>query len=220
MNRKPGLWAFLLALAVMIGLSAWAAPNLPDRVPVHWGIDGTADRYGSRLEALIAMPLVTLGLGLLFAVLPSVEPRRRHLEESARAYNAVWIMALLALVGGHAIILLSGLGRQVPVPSIALAGVGALLLVLGNYLGKIRSNWFLGIRTPWTLSSERSWNCTHRLGGRLFAALGALILVTVLLSTTAATWVLGIGLAAVLIATVVYSYIVWRDDPDQASARA
>lgn len=218
MNRKPGLWATAIAVAVMVGLSLWAEPDLPDRVPMQWGLDGEVSRYGSRIEALVVVPLVAVGIGALFAVIPSIDPRRRHLEQSARAYNASWIVALLAIVAGHAASLLSALGRTVPVVALTPVIVGIVLLVVGNYLGKIRSNFFMGIRTPWTLSSERSWDRTHRLGGRLFAALGLLVLAVAPFSTALAFWVMGAGLVLVVLATGAYSYLVWRDDPARLGA--
>lgn len=216
MNRKPGLWATAIAEAVMVGLSAWAAPRLPARVPMHWGPSFEVDGYGSRLEALVLLPLITLGVSLLLAFVPRFEPRRRHLAESARAYNGIWIAVLVVLTGVHLTVLLSGLGYEVPVASIVPVLIGVVLVVVGNYLGKLRSTYLAGIRTPWTLTSERSWERTHRLGGRLFAALGLAVLASALVSGAAAFWLMTAGLAVVVLVTVVYSYLVWRDDPLRA----
>jgi uncharacterized membrane protein len=170
------------------------------------------DRYGSRLEGLIALPLVTLGVSLLLAFLPRVEPRRQHLLQSARAYNAVWIATLAVLAGLHAAVLFTGVGYAVPVGTIALALVAVLLLVMGNYFGKVRSNFFFGIRTPWTLTSERSRDRTHRLGGRLFAGLGALVLLAMPFGSQVAGVLLLAGVLLVVPVIFVYSYLVWRDD--------
>jgi uncharacterized membrane protein len=97
-------------------------------------------------------------------------------------------------------------------------GAGAILVVIGSRLGRTRSNWFLGIRTPWTLSSERSWALTHRASGYLFIALGIVTVASVLLLPASVFfWVLMIGLVASVAFLVVYSYLVWRDDPDRTS---
>ena len=95
-------------------------------------------------------------------------------------------------------------------------GIGAILVVIGSLLGRTRSNWFLGIRTPWTLSSERSWALTHRVGGYLFVIVGmAAVVSVVLLPASVFFWVLMIGVVASVAFLVVYSYLVWRDDPDR-----
>jgi uncharacterized membrane protein len=213
-NRKPLLWATLAALAVMAGLSLWAAPDLPSRVPMHFDVRGTPDRLGSRAEALAGIPLLTAGLGALLYGLPLIDPRRENLARSARAYNALGIALEVFLTVVHAALLLNGLGTPVAIERVVPAAIGLLFLLLGNYLGKTRSNWFFGIRTPWTLSSERVWARTHRLGGRLFAGLGAAIVLVALFAPPEVTLFLtGAGAAAVAVITVLYSHLAWRADP-------
>jgi uncharacterized membrane protein len=101
----------------------------------------------------------------------------------------------------------------VPVGVATGCGVGALLMVLGNYLSRIRQNWFLGIRTPWTLSSEKSWRETHRLGGRLFVAGGLLLILATLFSGSLPSWALIAGVAVPAVVLVIYSYVIWNRDP-------
>jgi uncharacterized membrane protein len=116
---------------------------------------------------------------------------------------------------------LAALGNDIDIAAIALFGSGAMFIVIGNFLGKTRSNWFFGIRTPWTLASDRSWSRTHRLGGQLFVALGLLTLaVTVLLDPMIATWVMLGGLALPVAWLVAYSYMAWRDDPNRETGGA
>jgi uncharacterized membrane protein len=107
---------------------------------------------------------------------------------------------------------LSAFGKPVNVGSVVLTATGALFLVLGNFMGKIRPNWFVGIRTPWTLSSKESWTKTHRLAGWVFIAAG---LTAMLLGPFKPNWAL-MGMAAVmvpgLVVVIVYSYLVWRND--------
>lgn len=213
MRRAPGLWATGIALAATAAMSLWAAPRVGQRLPVHWNFAGEVDRYGSRFEGLVLLPLLTLGMGVLLAVLPRFEPRRTHIEQSARAYNAVWIVTMATLTLVHAAALFTALGEDVPVAPLVLGAIGLLLLVTGNYLGKVRSNFFLGIRTPWTLSSEHVWNRTHRVGGRLFAGVGLLVLATLPLSHVVSAWVLAVGLGAITLGLAAYSYVLWRQDP-------
>ena len=94
-----------------------------------------------------------------------------------------------------------------------MAGIGAFFIVIGVILPKVHPNWFVGIRTPWTMTSDLSWNSTHRLGGWLFAVIGAATLVTGFIMPKAALWVLLAGGGAVVVALFAYSYVVWKGDP-------
>jgi uncharacterized membrane protein len=207
----------------MLAVSAWAWPQIPAdaQVPVHWGVDGEPDGYGPKWLGLLAMPAVALGIVGLLAAIPRIEPRRQNLERSATAYVAIGIAIVTFLAVLHVVAVLATLGSDVDITAIALFGAGALFVVMGNFLGKTRSNWFFGIRTPWTLSSERSWTLTHRLGGWLFVGIGVLVLVsTVLFGASVAIWVMLGALLVGVAGLLAYSYLVWRDDPARAGARA
>jgi uncharacterized membrane protein len=206
-----------VVLLLMFVLSAWAWMRVPagQRIPVHWGMSGQVDRYGGKSEALLLLPLVALGMVGLLALIPRLEPRRLNLERSVKAYTAVWLGILGFLLVLHVVLVLTALGWPVGVPLVAACSVGALLVLMGNYLGKTRSNFFFGIRTPWTLSSELSWSKTHRLGGKLFVILGLGTIVTGLLGPFVQfIWLLG-GASLVVAVVLVYSYVVWRADPDK-----
>jgi uncharacterized membrane protein len=200
----------------MLVTSAWAWPQIPAdaRIPLDWGPSGEVTGYGPKWLGLLGLPAGALGLVALLLLVPRIEPRRANLARSAPAYLAIGT-AGLGLIGAiHFAIVLVALGNEVDISAVALIGSGVLCAVVGNFLGKTRSNWFFGIRTPWTLTSELSWTRTHRLGGWVFLAAGVLVvLTTLLLGSAVALWVmfgtLGIGLVAVF----AYSYLVWRDDP-------
>ncbi|TAK33590.1 MAG: DUF1648 domain-containing protein [Chloroflexota bacterium] len=221
MDRKPGLIVSGALLALMFALSAWAWVQTPADalIPVHWGVSGTPDRYGSKLEALLVIPLITIGVIGLFVVIPWVEPRRKNLERSVQAYTVVWIGVVLVMAAIHLAAVLAALGYAVNMAMIIPAIVGLLFIAIGFSIGKVRSNYTMGIRTPWTLSSDLSWEKSHRLGGWLFTLLGILlILLTPIGNGPLLFGVLiggALGLAAVL---MVYSYLVWRDDPNKRNS--
>ena len=223
---RTGLIVSAIVLVLMGGIALWAAPQLPaDNIPVHWDANGNPDRFSDRGEALFLlwlMPGSALLGTLVFCALPSIEPMRDNLFKSRKAYNAVWISTMvlfLAIQGGIAYMMLQSGDDQmqsIEFGRMVIAGTGILFIVLGNYLPKTRQNWFLGIRTPWTLSSEFTWEKTHRLAGRLFFAAGFVCLIS-------AFFVNGIGLVAVTTGTalscalisVVYSFFVYRSAPDK-----
>jgi uncharacterized membrane protein len=226
-SRKEGaarpfavpLTVSLVVTAALIGASWWAWRQLPveARIPDHWNAAGQVDRYGGR-DSLFIIPGLTLGLTLLFLFLPRFEPRRAHLLLSSRAYRAVWLAIVLFSAGLQLFKIKAALGVPVSVEKWIGAGLGALFLVIGNFLGKVRSNFMFGVRTPWTLSSELSWNRTHRLAGWMFVGIGLALLVCAPLRWFEGHlhYVIISGVVALLVTVLPYSYFVWRSDPDKA----
>jgi immunity protein, SdpI family len=206
------LWALLAAMFVLAAIT-W--PHAPDRIPVHWGLNGEVNRYGGKFEGLLLVPIIGLATYLLFLVVPRLDPGRANYAQFAGVYTLLRysILVILALVDG--IIHLWIRGVHVSIGTLIPLLVGALFVVLGSVLGKIRPNWFVGIRTPWTLSSKLAWTKTHRVGGWVFMATGlSLIVAGALNSRTVLIGAFALAFVGVL-GTVVYSYIVWHGDPDR-----
>jgi len=196
----------VLAAAV----SVWAYPRLPVMVATYWNLQGTPDGYSSRFWAVALMPLGILGLTGLFSVLPKVDPKR---ENYARFLDSYWLIANAVLVFtgvAHALILVNGLGYTVQVDRLVPLGLGLLFAFLGNYLTRVEPNWFVGIRTPWTLSSDTVWRRVHRTAGWLFViagvvmAAGAFAPRRAFVSLFIATVVAAAGIP------VVQSYVLWK----------
>jgi uncharacterized membrane protein len=222
MNRRPMIVVSLIVLGVMLAASAWAWTQLPQdaQVPIHWGPDGQPDDWADKTVGLFLMPALTAIVAFVLAVIPRFEPRRSNLERSGKAYGAVWIGTMVLLGGLHLVAISVAMGAVLDLTRIVMVGTGLLFIVIGNYLPKVRSNFMMGVRTPWTLTSDRAWVRTHRLGGRLFviegvilAALGLLgvggeVLVTVVLA----------GVAILVTVVFVYSYQVWKTDPERRTS--
>lgn len=203
----------LAMLAAMLILAALAWTSAPDRIPVHWGLSGQPDRFGGRFEGLLAEPLVAIGVYLLLILLPRIDPRRAHYDAFSGPYAILRTGIVAFMFAVHLMILLWIRGRAIDPRTFFPISMGVLFLVLGNYLPKLKSNWFVGVRTPWTLSSEFAWRRTHRLAGWLFVASGAFVIILALVRP-------GSGLVAILgavipsaVISVVYSYFAWRRDP-------
>jgi uncharacterized membrane protein len=203
----------LIAAMFVVAAVAWA--NVPDRIPVHWNLQGQVDGYGGRFIGLLLLPLVTLGLYGLLLFLPRLDPGYANYRAFAGAYNLIRISLVVFMAALYGVTVLAALGQPVDVGTLVTLGVGGLLVVLGNVMGKIRPNWFVGVRTPWTLSSKLSWNKTHRLAGWVLIALGPLVALSGVLRSNGfliATVVIGgVSLAWLFI----YSYLVYRRDPDR-----
>jgi len=203
-----------LILAIMGALSIWGWLQVPADVsiPVHWGIDGTPDRYGGKAEGLLMLPLVTLGIALLFTLILYIDPLRTNIMQSGKAYTITWTVLLLFMAALHLFVVLFTLGWVENTNLIFSLGVGMLFLILGNYMGKIRRNYTFGIKTPWTLASDHVWDKTHRLGGKLFVLAGLLMLIGAFLPGMFQLYLMLGSLFGVIALVMGYSYLVWRND--------
>lgn len=220
MNRRPMLITSAVVIGAMTVLGAWAWLQLPAdaRIPIHWGIDGEANGWADRTVGLFLIPALSVAMVALFWVIPRIEPRRANLERSARAYGAIWIGVILLLGGLQVLTVVSALGHtDVDVTRLVFAGTGVLFVVMGNYLPKVRPNYMVGIRTPWTLASDLAWTRTHRVGGRLFVIEGVVLFLLGLSgvdgSVLVAVLLVSIGLTIAI--TFAYSYFVWNSDPER-----
>ena len=207
-------WVLLVGMFVMAAL-AW--PRVPEQIPVHWGIDGTPDRYGGRIEGLLLLPLIAVGLYLLLRVLPHFDPRRANYALFGGIYDLIRFTTLVFLTILYAVSLLIAAGYALDMTQIMPLLVGGLFIIIGSVLGKLRPTWFVGIRTPWTLSSARSWNKTHRHGGRVFLVAGLLMALSGLLRQPILLLVVIGALCVALIGLVLYSYLIWHQDQDTQS---
>jgi len=203
-------WLGFGVAAVALALGVWAWPRLPARVPTHWNIHGVPDGYSSRLAAVLIMPGIVLGLTGLFRILPRLDPRRINYEKFQDTYWLIANAVMLFLLGVHALVIANGLGYPVAMARLMPVGIGLLFIVLGNSLTRVQPTWFVGIRTPWTLSSDTVWRKTHRTGGFTFVIAGMAMIATAFVSGPL-VWILLAAAAVLAVAVpVVQSYVLWR----------
>jgi uncharacterized membrane protein len=212
-------WIPTLLVVVATVASVLAYPWLDERVPTHWNMSGEVDGWSSRFSVAWLIPLVMAGMVVLFRVLPHIDPRRANYEKFSVAYDTLVVVIMAFMLGMHLLLLATGSGYQLPVARIVPAAVGVMFITLGLLLPKAHPNWFVGIRTPWTLSSDLSWERTHRLGGTLFMLSGALAILSAAAFPNRAAWVLvGSGVGSVII-LFAYSFVVWKQDKDSKAVR-
>ncbi len=177
MIRRHVIMAIALVAAILIG-SAMVYPSLPEQIPTHWNVHGRIDAYGSKSWAVFLMPglmIAMLGLSLL---LPSMSPVSFKLDTFRATYGYIIVVVLGLFAYIQVAMLIAASRPGLNLGRVLIPGIFVGLALLGNVLGKVRRNYFVGVRVPWTLASERVWNETHRLAAwLLFAAglLGALI---------------------------------------------
>ena len=205
-------WAIAIALVLIAwGASAAVYPRLPEKVPTHWNIRGEIDGFGSKQWAAFLSPAIMVALLVLFPLLPWLSPKSFEVDRfrDTYAWIVLLLMALLAYI--HAITLWAAFDRRVDVGRALMAGICLVLALVGNVLGKVRRNFWVGVRTPWTLASERVWIDTHRLAARLMAAAGVLGAVIALVASQVLAFAIPFSLimAAALI-PVAYSLVHYK----------
>ena len=206
------LFPGLLVVAVAAAFSVWAYPQLPAQVATHFNLHGEPNGWSPRLVAAVLAPALGIVIALVFTVLPHIDPRRANYDKFGPTYWTIANAVLVLVAALHVVTLGKALGWDININRVVSLGLGGLLALLGNLMTRIRPNWFVGIRTPWTLSSDTVWRKTHRFGGVAFVVAGLCVAATAL---TAVPWALfaAIGVAAAAgLASVVYSYVAWRGE--------
>jgi uncharacterized membrane protein len=204
-NRWLGVWVF--GAVTVVSVLLW--PLLPDRVITHWNAAGVADGWSSRTTAILIGPGAIAALILVFQILPSIDPRRANYPKFRDVYWLVANMLVLFVAMLHLAVLGSAAGARIDVLKVLAAAVAVLLIVLGNFFGRIQPNWFLGVRTPWTLDNPEVWRKTHRVAAWLFVLSGLATGVAILIPGVEALWVAFAGTMVAALGSVLLSLVFW-----------
>lgn len=209
MNRKIALCLICLLILAAVGMSLWAYPRLPGRMASHWGPGGEVNGWMPKAVCAWLMPAMMAGLtGLFFAVL-LIDPLRKNIDSFFGYYAGFIIIMNLFLLAAHGWMILWNLGIQIPSNVFIPIGMACLFFYCGIVLSHVKPNWFIGIRTPWTLSNEIVWQKTHQLGGVLFRIAAIIILIGAVFPKYAIVFVL-VPVLTVSLVTLIYSFVVWR----------
>jgi uncharacterized membrane protein len=212
---KTEIFPIILILAAAIA-SFYFYAHFPERVPTHWNFAGQVNGWGNKVEGAFAIPVMLIFMYFLFLFLPMLDPKKERYEQFIKTYNIFRNLILLVLVAIYFIASLNGLGHNVPVQYLVPIIIGVLFIVLGNYMGKLKRNWFIGVRTPWTISSEEVWNKTNRFGGYLFMLSGLIMMAIPFLPSLLGLWLFGGMMVALVFGTFVYSYVLYIKEKSNA----
>ncbi|HUK31717.1 MAG TPA: SdpI family protein [Candidatus Acidoferrum sp.] len=207
MKRNYFLVGFVI-LAAMLVATAIVYPRAPQLVPTHWNIQGVVDGYSNKWTLFVTTPAGILAIMGLFAALPWLSPKRFEVDTFRSTYLYIMIVIVGMMAYFHALLLWAAIKGPMDMNRSITAGVCLLLALLGNVLGKVRRNFYIGIRTPWTLANETVWNATHRLGGKMFFVCGVIGFVLALFR--APFWSVMAILAAGALVPVVYSLVLYK----------
>jgi len=207
MSRSEVLILVLVLLSFCIGVCLY--PLMPEKVAVHWNVKGEVDGYLPRFWGLFLFPLIFAGIVLLFIVIPRIDPLKKNIELFRRYYDGFVLLFSLFFLLVYVQVILWNIGVKVNLTVTLPIGIGLLFLYIGFLCENCRRNWFIGIRTPWTLSSDRVWEKTHRLGGKLFKASGVIAMLGALIQEYALILILA-PVIFTAIYTIIYSYFEYQ----------
>jgi len=199
----------ILVLTFAVGIIAY--PFMPDLMASHWGFSGEVNGYMPKIWGLFLVPVISAGLALLLLFIPRLDPLRENIEKFRETYELFIIVMLLFLLYLQVLTITWNLGIRFNITQLLSPAMAALFYACGILIGKAKRNWFIGIRTPWTLSSDRVWDKTHAIGGRLFKIAGVLALGGILLPGLAWLFLLG-PVLLISVYLVVYSYLEFRKE--------
>ena len=205
-------WYPAVLIVVTAILSAVAYPRLPATVPSHWNIHGQVNSWQSRERAAFFVPILLLVVWAAMRGLPKIDPRRANYAKFQPTYDFVIaaVLTMVALV--HLAVLAYALGLPILIHRIAPVLLGLMLIAIGNQLPRARSNWWFGIRTPWTLSNDRVWERTHRVGGYVMTLIGVLAIVSSFFAAEVAFVTFIVVAGAMSLGLIAYSYFVWKHE--------
>ena len=208
---KRNLWKAIIAsivtlLPIAFGVIFW--DSLPDIMGTHFGPDGTADGYASKLFTVLFIPLFMLVMHWVCLVMTYLDNKKNGQSEKVLGI-VLWICPIISLFSGG-IIYAAALGLELEIMSYGIILLGALFTIIGNYLPKCKRNRTMGIKLPWTLSNDENWGATHRLGGKVWFFGGFVIMLTALLPIEIALTVFLIEMIALITIPTVYSYVYYK----------
>lgn len=211
-NKTVTIISFsLIAIAFLVGFALYA--QLPDPMPAHWNAAGQIDGYMSKFWGIFLMPIITIPLVGLFLIIPNIDPLKANIAKFRGAFNWFTVLFVAYMLFVYALTLAAALGIQFNMTVMLLPVVGLLFIGVGYMMSKAKRNFFIGIRTPWTLSSETVWDETHKLGSKLFMLGGAVTIVSAFLGENG-IWLMMIAMLSAAFVPIIYSYILWkRENP-------
>ncbi|WP_458206602.1 SdpI family protein [Haladaptatus sp. NG-SE-30] len=207
-----GRTKYLVALALVVvafGVSAYYYPELPEQMATHWNASGEADGTMSRLAGAFFLPALTLGILVLFAVIPKIDPLRENITAFREFYDLFVVLFVAFMLYVHLLVILWNLGYRFDFTTVLAPAIGVLYYFIGMLMTHVERNWFVGFRTPWTMTSNEVWERTHSRAGPLFKLAGLIAVLGALVPAFAIHLIVwpAVGVAVYL---AIYSYIEYR----------
>jgi uncharacterized membrane protein len=201
----------MIAIAIIAGALLWN--QMPDQMASHWNVNDQVDGTMPKFWGVFMMPLISLGMMALFLIIPKIDPLKANIAKFRESFNIFIVLIIAFMLYVHGLTLAWSLGNtNFKMSAAMLPFMGVLFIAIGFMLGKAKRNFFIGIRTPWTLSSDSVWDKTHQIGSVLFMASGAFAIIGGMFGGMTAFWLMFVPLIGSTLFLVVYSYVLYRDE--------
>lgn len=197
----------IILISFIIGIYLY--PTMPAKMASHWNFQGEVDGYMSRFWGLFLMPLMSVVLLILFLIIPKIDPLKKNIEKFRKYFDGFIILMIVFLFYIYLLTIFWNTGIRFNMTQFMMPALGILFYYCGILIEHAKRNWFIGIRTPWTLSNEVVWNKTHKLGGKLFKAAGIIAFAGILFPNQAILFVL-LPIITITVYIIIYSYIEYR----------
>jgi len=201
---------FIIAVILLsFAVGIYLYPSMPASMASHWNAQGEVNGYMPKFWGLFLMPIISVGLFLLFLVIPGIDPMKENIAKFRGYFDGFITLLMLFLFYIYLLTIYWNLGARFDFIVAIVPAFSVLFYYMGILVEHAKRNWFIGIRTPWTLSSEKVWDATHKIGGKLFKIAAVVALLGLFFGKYAIWFVIAPALF-VAIYTIVYSYFEWR----------
>lgn len=208
--KKTNIIIFLIIVA-SFAVGAYFYSGFPDKIASHWNINGEVNGYMSKFWGLFLMPIISLGMWMMFILIPKIDPMKKNIEKFRKYFDTFIILVILFLFYVYLLTIFWNTGKQFDMGRAIIPAIGILFFYAGILMNHAQRNWFIGIRTPWTLSSDKVWEKTHQLGAKLFKIAGIITLLG-LFFPGISVWLAIILALLFTFYVVVYSYFAHKKE--------
>jgi len=209
---KRNYWPLIMIAIVLAGFIVGGAlyGQMPGPMASHWNAQGMANGTISRFWGVFLIPIISLGVLLLFLAIPLIDPLRTNIQKFKGYYYGFATVFMVYFLYIYILTMLWNLNLRFDMTRALMPAVGVLFIVVGAMIRKAKRNYMVGIRTPWTLASDEVWDRTHKLGGWLFIGSGIVVGILAIFLSSAIFWVMIALILAVTLFTMVYSYVIYK----------
>jgi len=201
----------LLIVFISFAVGIYFYPQVPDQMASHWNAQGEVNGYMPKFWGMFLMPLISLGLFLFFAAIPKIDPLKYNIKKFRKYYDHFVVLIFVFLFYVYLLTIFWNIGARFNMTQLLIPAIGVLFYYCGILVENAKRNWFIGIRTPWTLSSDKVWNKTHKLGSKLFKISGILVFGGILFEKYI-IWFILVPVIFVAAYTMIYSYLEYQKE--------
>ncbi|NQU83688.1 MAG: SdpI family protein [Parcubacteria group bacterium] len=209
MKIKTPYLIILLIIILSFAIGGILYPHMPEQVASHWNAQGEVNDYVPKILGLFLMPTISIIIFLLLLFIPKIDPLKKNVEKFRKHFDNFIILIIVFLFYIHLLTLLWNLNYKFDMTQAMMPALGILFFYIGVMIQHAKRNWFIGIRTPWTLSSDTVWNKTHKIGGKMFKVSGIVVMIGILFPQWAFYFIL-IPVMTTTVYTILYSYFEFK----------